>query len=161
LDNMIAVTLYGTNSQGFPSDYPKSCRENAGSLLPGEDLLFDTPEAYAAYASAKHAAFTPPRPAADVITDIKAEALRRIVALLGYTPDQVIDWTTKEINMNAQASEILRRVVAGTATADDQAALDSMDAIFSKIKAIRSYSNTIGAQVMGGGTPDIYSGWPF
>lgn len=174
---MIAVKFYGPNSEALPEQWPMEVRELPdGAVLPDGFTAF-TPADYEAhmqamlgqldaaarnaYVASMQAQEAESARIASTIPQIKAEALRRIVALLGYAPEQQIDWLTKEVNMNARASELLRRQIAGTITAEETAELDSMEAFFAKVKAIRSYSNDLGAQVQAGQQPDIYAGWPY
>ena len=156
---MIAVTYKGPNNDGAPEDFPVLCRENAEALLPGESALM-TLEDYRSHKAAKDAEWQAPMPV-DYVTDIRAEAQRRIVAMLGYTVDQRDQWTAKQINMTAKGAQLARKEYLGTITPEESATLAALEGFFAKVEAIRTFSNDLEAAWAGGQRPDIYAGWPY
>lgn len=87
-----------------------------------------------------------------LVSNVKTEAQRRIYAI-------VPAW--KQANLTARAAELLRiSLDAGGLTAQETAEIDAINAIWSKVKDIRSYSDTLEADILAGGTPDILAGWP-
>lgn len=71
------------------------------------------------------------------VADVKAEARRRIVAIAD--PD-------RQRNLTARGTEFALKLAAGeTLTADEQAELAAGEAIWTRIKALRTASNNIEA----------------
>lgn len=166
---MIAVTYIGANTHGLPENFPAAIRSDAISLLSGEHILMDK----SAYVSWKASLDTENaealsvmrnavllEAAADVIPKIKAEAQRRIVALLGYTPEQVAQWTAKQINMTAKGALLERKDRLGTITTEELVMLAQLEGFFAKVELIRAFSNSLESQWSNGQRPNIYAGWP-
>ncbi len=79
------------------------------------------------------------RPAA---IDIKAEAQRRIIALVGAS--DLTSCLIKQLNAQMRANELNdKRISGGTLTAEETAEADALRALAAAIKAIRAKSNEI------------------
>lgn len=165
---MKAVRFYGVNDQGIPAEWPVEMLEiSAASDAPaGYTVMSDVD--MAAHIAAYRGAYDGWRAvrAAEVegveaAGKIRAEAQRRIVALLGHTPDQIGEWAPKQINMTAKGARLARKEFLGTITAEEAALLVQLEGFFDRVEAIRAFSNTLEAQWAGGQRPDIYTGWPY
>lgn len=74
--------------------------------------------------------------------DVKAEAQRRIVALVGTSDLQ--SCIIKQLNMLMRATELANKRAMGTVlTAGETAEADALQAVADQIKAIRTKSNAI------------------
>jgi hypothetical protein len=166
----LAVTFYpAANPAQIPEGWPKTVRElgaSAGPLAEGEALM--DVESFAAYKAQKQALYDSWEASHSIaasfpesLEKVNSEALRRIVGLLGYTPEQQTSWLTKEVNMTARSAELLRKQIRDVISPEEIAELDAMESFFEKVKAIRAYSNQLSEQIQAGASPDIYTGWPY
>lgn len=93
-----------------------------------------------------------PRPLPDVVELIKAIAGRKILAIAP-------EW--KQRNMIARSLELERiERTTGTLTAQEQAQLDAMQTVWTRIKALRAHSDALEAAVTADINTDIRAGWP-
>lgn len=148
--NKIAVTLYGSNTLGFPEDYPKEARENAKELLAGEDMLFESIADYKAWVERNWADFVAPASKEEMLSQIAEEKQTRVEINLGASVDI-------RLSLIEEAQLILGNKQASP---EDLKRLDEIQAFQSKARAIRVYADSLIATVERGEKPEINSGWP-
>ena len=164
-----AVKFHGTNPRGIPSDWPSETRslgEATGPLNAGETLMSDAE--LAAYKAARQSTFdqwhADDRWRQSAVSNIKAEAQRRIFALTGYSASDPIPGIIRQLNLIAAANRIIaRKLFQNIDPSEGEAAfVSSSITLVDKVLAVRTFSDGLEARAVAGEVFDILAqAWPY